>query len=261
MKMRITPILALFLCTTCTAQMTNEDAAPENQPDTLKYTLGLKIRMDDIQQDTQSTKLRPVLGLRYGKWRVGIGDGQEWLRFNSFRKEPTLSYQWIEKSNIDLGLSLRLHNLNTGEAFDVFEPGRKTLRSRVLSNVRINRRWSAGIEWTQDLLNRGDSTTLSFGVSYAWPISERSELSLSTGLTWAPAEHWRTAAGSHRVGVEGLSTGIGSIGSGLSYKHSLSKQWAWFSTLGLNKDVSNVAKLSGPNSHVSGQVGVLYFGL
>lgn len=261
MKMRITPILALFLCTTCTAQMTPQDAAPDNSPDTLKYTLGLKIRMDDIQQDTQSTKLRPVLGLRYGKWRLGIGDGQEWLRFNSFRKEPTLSYQWIEKSNIDLGLSLRVHNLNTGEGFDVFEPGRKTLRSRVLSNIRINRRWSAGIEWTQDLLNRGDSTTISLGVSYAWPLTDHSELSLNTGISWAPAEHWRTAAGSHRVGIESLSTGIGSIGSGLSYKHSLSKQWAWFSTLGLNKDIGSVAKLSGPNSHVSGQVGVLYFGL
>ena len=259
--MRFIPILFLLISANCMAQVATENSSQEDPPATLKYTLGLKVRMDDIHQDTQSTKLRPVLGLRYGKWRVGIGDGQEWLRFNSFRKEPSLSYQLIEKSNVDLGLSLRVHNLNTGEAFDVFEPGRKTLRSRVLSNVRINRRWSAGIEWTQDLLNRGDSATVSLGVSYAWPLSEHSELSLNTGLTWAPAEHWRTTAGPHRIGVEALTTSIGAIGSGLSYKHSLSKQWAWFSTLGLNKDVGNVAKLSGPNSHVSGQVGILYFGL
>lgn len=259
--MRLLPFLIFFMCANSLAQESAEKVTSDDPPSTLKYTLGLKIRMDDIHQDTQSSKLRPVLGLRYGKWRLGIGDGQEWLRFNSFRKEPTLSYQWIENKNIDLGLSLRVHNLNTGEAFDVFEPGRKTLRSRVLSNLRIDRRWSAGIEWTQDLLNRGDSSTVSLGVSYAWPLSSHSELSLNTGITWAPAEHWRTVEGSRRLGVEGLRTGIGAVGSGLSYKHSLSKQWAWFSTLGINKDVGDVAKLSGPNSHVSGQIGILYFGL
>lgn len=261
MTMRLLPFLIFLLCANSWAQVSTEEVTSDDPPSTLKYTLGLKIRMDDIHQDTQSSKLRPVLGLRYGKWRLGIGDGQEWLRFNSFRKEPTLSYQWIENRNIDLGLSLRVHNLNTGEAFDVFEPGRKTLRSRVLSNLRIDRRWSAGAEWTQDLLNRGDSSTVSLGVSYAWPLSSHSELSLNTGITWAPAEHWRTAAGPHRLGVEGLRTSIGAVGSGLSYKHSLSKQWAWFSTLGINKDVGDVAKLSGPNSHVSGQIGILYFGL
>ena len=237
-----------------------QNAIQDPAPSAFKYTLGLKIRMEDIHQTTQSTKLRPVVGLRYGKWRLGIGDGEEWLRFNSFRKEPSLSYQLIEKRKIDLGLSMRVYNLNSGEGFDAFESGRKTLRSRLLSNLRINRRWTAGIELTHDLLNRGDSSTVSVGISYAWPLSNHSELSLNTGVTWAPAEHWRTAAGSHRAGIERLTTRIGSVGSGLSYKHSLSQQWAWFGILGINKDVGEVAKLSGPNSHVSGQVGFLYFG-
>ena len=238
---------------------TSETVEPLHEASTLHYTLGLRLRADDINQDTHSAKLRPVLGLRYGRWRVGIGDGQEWLRFNSFRKEPSLSYQWVEKSDISLGLSMRIHNLNTGEAFDVFEPGRKTLRSRVLANVRLTARWSAGVEWTQDMLNRGDSSTLGLGVSYAWPLTPYSELSLNSGLTWAPAEHWRTAAGVNRIGAGGLTTGTGSVGSGLSYKHSLSKQWAWYSTLGVNKEVGNVAKLSGPHSLVNGQIGLLYF--
>ena len=154
---------------------------------------------------------------------------------------------------------MRIHNLSTNEAFDIFEPGRKTLRSRVLANVRITDRWSAGVEWTQDLLNRGDSSTLGLGVSYAWPLSAHSELSLNSGLTWAPAEHWRTAAGVNRIGAGGLTTGTGSVGSGLSYKHSLSRRWAWYSTLGINKDVGSVAKLSGPHSLVNGQIGLLYF--
>jgi hypothetical protein len=272
LRLPLTGLLSLFcgslLCGICQAQpssMADASDAPNAKPDTPEaatpwnYTLGMRVRADDINQASRSAKLRPVLGLRYGRWRVGIGDGQEWLRFNSFRKEPSLSYQWIEKNDISLGLSMRIHNLNTNESFDVFESGRKTLRSRVLANVRITDRWSAGLEWTQDVLNRGDSSTLGFGVSYAWPLSNHSELSLSSGLTWAPAEHWRTAAGIHRIGAGGLTTGTGSVGSGLSYKHSLSKQWAWYSTLSINKEVGNVAKLSGPHSLVNGQIGLLYF--
>jgi hypothetical protein len=241
------------------AQIADAPTEDEEVQNKVHYTLGIRMRADDINQDTRSAQLRPVLGLRYGRWRVGIGDGQEWLRFNSFRKEPSLSYQWIEKSHISLGLSMRIHNLNTGEAFDMFEPGRKTLRSRVLANVRITDRWSGGVEWTQDLLNRGDSSTLGLGVSYAWPLTQHSELSLNSGMTWAPAEHWRTAAGVNRIGAGGLTTGTGSVGSGLSYKHSLAKQWAWYSTLGVNKDVGQVAKLSGPHNLVNGQIGLLYF--
>jgi hypothetical protein len=241
------------------AQTADTTTVAEEPQTKLHYTLGIRMRADDLNQDTRSAQLRPVLGLRYGRWRVGIGDGQEWLRFNSFRKEPSLSYQWIENKNISLGLSMRIHNLNTGEAFDIFEPGRKTLRSRVLANMRITDRWSAGVEWTQDVLNRGDSSTLALGVSYAWPLSQYSELSLNSGITWAPAEHWRTAAHMNRIGAGELTTGIGSVGSGLSYKHSLSKRWAWYSTLGINKAVGQVAKLSGPDSLVNGQIGLLYF--
>jgi hypothetical protein len=272
LRLSLTGLLSLFcgslLCGICQAQpssMADANDEPTAKPDTPEaatpwnYTLGMRVRADDINQASRSAKLRPVLGLRYGRWRVGIGDGQEWLRFNSFRKEPSLSYQWIEKNDISLGLSMRIHNLNTNESFDVFESGRKTLRSRVLANVRITDRWSAGVEWTQDVLNRGDSSTLGLGVSYAWPLSNHSELSLSSGLTWAPAEHWRTAAGIHRIGAGGLTTGTGSVGSGLSYKHSLSRRWAWYSTLGINKEVGNVAKLSGPHSLVNGQIGLLYF--
>ena len=241
------------------AQTADATTVAEEPQTKLHYTLGIRMRADDLNQDTRSAQLRPVLGLRYGRWRVGIGDGQEWLRFNSFRKEPSLSYQWIENKNISLGLSMRIHNLNTGEAFDIFEPGRKTLRSRVLANMRITDRWSAGVEWTQDVLNRGDSSTLALGISYAWPLTQHSELSLNSGITWAPAEHWRTAAHMNRIGAGELTTGIGSVGSGLSYKHSLSKRWAWYSTLGINKAVGQVAKLSGPDSLVNGQIGLLYF--
>ena len=241
-----------------TAQ-SSEAADPPELPAQVRYTLGLRLRSSDLSHLSGSSALRPVLGLRYGRWRIGIGDSQEWLRFNSFRKEPALTYQWIEKRDVSLGLSMRIHNLSTGQGFDLFEGGRKTLRSRALANARITDRWSAGIEWTQDLLNRGDSSSLGLGLAYAWPVTPHSELSLNAGVTWAPAEHWRTSQGAARVGAASLRTGTGSVGSGLSYKHSLSAQWAWYGSLGVNKDVGSVADLTGPHTLVNGQIGLLYF--
>ena len=241
------------------AQSGVDEPADTDTPKVLNYTLGLRLRAEDMNQDTRLLRLRPVLGLRYGRWRLGIGDGKDWLRFNSFRKEPGLSYQWIENRNIEIGLSLRLHNLQTGEAFDVFEPGKKTLRSRVFTNLQLQPRWTAGLEWTQDLLNRGDSSTLSLGISYALPLSEHSEISFNSGVTWATAEHWRTSAGFGKTITQNLSSGIGSVGTGLNYKHSVTKNWAFFGGLALQRDVGQVAKLSGPHSVVSGQLGVLYF--
>lgn len=255
----------LLVCLACLcsvssmAQSLNPQDEHIEKPKVLNYTLGLRLRAEDINQDTHHFRLRPILGLSYGRWRLGIGDGQDWLRFNSFRKESGLSYQWLENKNIDLGLSLRVHNLQTGEAFDVFEAGKKTLRSRVLANVRLHHRWTAGLEWTQDLLNRGDSSTLSLGVSYAMPLSEHSEISVNSGATWAPAEHWKTAAGMRQADVTPLRAGIGSLGAGVSYKHSLAQRWAVFGSLALQKDVGSVANLPGPHSFVSGQMGILYF--
>lgn len=263
---RLSNIFHLLVCLACLlpvlsmAQAISQEEEQIEKPKVLNYTLGLRLRAEDINQDTHHFRLRPILGLSYGRWRLGIGDGQDWLRFNSFRKEPGLSYQWFENKNIDLGLSLRIHNLQTGEAFDVFETGKKTLRSRVLANVRLHHRWTAGLEWTQDLLNRGDSSTLSLGASYAMPLSEHSEISVNSGATWAPAEHWQTAAGLRQANVAPLRSGIGSLGAGVSYKHSLSKRWAFFGSLALQKDVGSVAHLPGPHSFVSGQMGILYFG-
>jgi hypothetical protein len=71
--------LCLFFCAHSVAQDLSEEIPDKASEDTeqntihdptptaFKYTLGLKIRMDDIHQTTQSIKLRPVVGLRYGK--------------------------------------------------------------------------------------------------------------------------------------------------------------------------------------------------
>ena len=79
------------------------------------YTLGLRIKSTDSENGQQSTRLRPIIGLRYGKWQIGIGDGRSWRNVGQFGTEPTLSYQLFEEPDLSVGLSMRVHNVSTGE--------------------------------------------------------------------------------------------------------------------------------------------------
>lgn len=239
----------------------DNDAAPlpSAAPPVWDYTLGSTFKSSDLTRFIRTASLEPVVGLRYGRWKLGIGDGTEWLRFNSFRKDSSLDYQWLDTRRFNLGLSLQLHTLTAGEGSDAPETGAQTVRGRAVANMAITRRWQAGLALTHDLLGKGDGNTLGFGVSYIWPLDAKSEMVLNAGLSWGTSEHWRNAYGPHRVGADRLQAGIDSWGAGLSYKHRLARHWAWFGSLSFTGDIGPLAQLPGNHKGRSGQIGLLYF--
>jgi hypothetical protein len=235
------------------------DAPATTEKPLWDYALGGAFKSSDLAKFSSSAGLEPLVGLRYGRWKLGIGDGTEWLRFNSFRKDSSLDYQWLDTRRYSLSLSLQLHTLTAGEGSVAPESGPRTVRGRAIGNMAITRRWQAGLALTQDLLAKGDGSTLGFGVSYAWPLNSRSELILNGGLTWGSAGHWRNAYGPLRLGADKLRTGIDNWGVGLSYKHRLAPHWAWFGSLSFSSDIGPLAELLGTHSSRSGQIGLLYF--
>jgi hypothetical protein len=210
--------------------------------------------------DWQNTaRVRPVIGLRYGKWQLGIGDGRAWRNLGQFGSEPTLSYQVMDESDLNIGLSMRVHNVSTGESFDVFEGGKNTLRTRVMMHRKINKRWRLNGDWTQDILNKGDGTTLNLGLSYAWPVFQQSELILHADSTWATAEHWRNSALYAKQGpLDLVSTGFQKVSAGLTFKQSISRHWAWYSTFAISQPIAELKKVQAREIS-SGQIGILYF--
>jgi len=241
------------------ANRSDADTAHTAEKPLWDYALGGTFKSSDLAQFTRTAGLEPVVGLRYGRWKLGIGDGTEWLRFNSFRKDSSLDYKWLDTHRYSLSLSLQLHTLTGGEGSDAPESGPRTVRGRAVANMAITRRWQAGLAFTQDLLGKGDGSTLGFGVSYAWPLDPRSELVLNAGLTWGTAGHWRNAYGPLRLGADTLRTGIDSWGLGLGYKHRLARHWAWFGSLSFSGDRGPMAELPGNHKGRSGQIGLLYF--
>ena len=229
------------------------------EADQLSYTLGTRLKSNDMGDWQNTARVRPVIGLRYGKWQLGIGDGRAWRNLGQFGSEPTLSYQVMDEPDLNIGLSMRVHNVSTGESFDVFEGGKNTLRTRVMMHRKINKRWRFNVDWTQDILNKGDSTTLNLGLSYAWPVFQQSELILHTDSTWATAEHWRNSSLHVMQGpLDLVSTGFQKVSAGLTFKQSISRHWAWYSTFAISQPIADLKKVQAREIS-SGQIGVLYF--
>lgn len=246
----------------CTAKAQNnstETSAIIGEADQIYYTLGTRLKSNDMGDWKNTARVRPVIGLRYGKWQLGIGDGRAWRNLGQFGSEPTLSYQVMDEPDLNIGLSMRVHNVSTGESFDVFEGGKNTLRTRVMMHRKINKRWRLNGDWTQDILNKGDGTTLNLGLSYAWPVFQQSELILHADSTWATAEHWRNSASYVKQGpLDLVSTGFQKVSAGLTFKQSISRHWAWYSTFAISQPIAELKKVQAREIS-SGQIGVLYF--
>jgi hypothetical protein len=223
------------------------------------YTLGVKAQIRDVADASTDVSIRPVLGLSYGRWRFGHPTGTDWLRFSGYRKESNLAYQLRDDERVKVGLSLRVQNLQDNSNFDGFSSGQKTVRGRVSVNYRLDPHWALGADLTQDLMGRGDGTTLSVGASYAWPLDNRSAINLSAGLNGATAKHWATEWRLAPTPANGWHAGLGSLGLGLSYRYALTPQWAWFGTLTSAKPLGQVQSISPNNLNWTGQVGLLYF--
>ena len=246
----------------CTAKAQNnstETSAIIGEADQIYYTLGTRLKSYDMGDWQNTARVRPVIGLRYGKWQLGIGDGRAWRNLGQFGSEPTLSYQVMDEPDLNIGLSMRVHNVSTGESFDVFEGGKNTLRTRVMMHRKINKRWRLNGDWTQDILNKGDGTTLNLGLSYAWPVFQQSELILHADSTWATAEHWRNSALYVKQGpLDLVSTGFQKVSAGLTFKQSISRHWAWYSTFAISQPIAELKKVQAREIS-SGQIGILYF--
>jgi hypothetical protein len=254
-------INAVFFSSGVHAQISRQElalTAPES--DQLFYTLGTRVKSNDLANFDQTVKVRPVIGLRYGKWQLGIGDGRAWRNLGQFGNEPTLSYQLLDEPDLNVGLSFRGHNVSTGESFDAFESGKNTIRTRVMLNRKISRYWRMNLDWTQDILNKGDSSTFNLGLSYVWPVFKESELILHADSTWATAEHWRNSGIKYAPSLTAnVPTGFEKVSAGFTFKQSLSKHWAWYTSFAVSQPIAELRKSQNAREMTSGQIGLLYF--
>lgn len=238
--------------------------APSTERSTLRYTYGFKFESPDLATPRRDVKVLPVVGLIYGRWRLGTNsDPDSDLGFASFRREPTVGYEAVNNDRFRMLLGLRIQNMTTGEAINLFESGRHTLRGRIQTFYQVNPTWSLGTELTQDLMNRGDGTTLTLGASRKWRLTGRQTLSLGAGVTWASAEHWQTpyfTQPAFATQARQLTAGFGGLGAGLNYRKELRRNLVWSSTVSIGQSIGQLQDLDGSRIGASLQTGLLWSG-
>lgn len=232
---------------------------PGENPHRWQYSIGVKATLQDVGAPMRDARLRPMLGLRYGRWRLGADTGENWLRHTGFIKEPNVEYEWFDTARMRVGLSARIQNLEEHSSFDGFGGGRNTLRARAYLTYRLTPRWSIDSEITQDLLLRGDGTTLSAGISYLWPVGDQHTLALSTGLGWATGSHLQTRYRELPLPVGGWEAGLATLGGGLSWRTQINPHWALFASVSTRRTLGQLSEISPSIALWGGQIGVLYF--
>ena len=253
----------------CTASSTwAQESPPDNTPAAetpvttpWTYSLGLRTEIANLSHPG-SMKLRPSLGLRYGRWRIGQTDGTDWHRFGQVLQDSNLTYDVRQDTKWSVSLSGSIINLDNDSHFDTFKAGRKTLRAKAGLDYRLPNRWSVGLIATQDVFMRGDGTTLSPTLSYRQPLTDHSTLMLSQSVTWGSASHWQTQQNLNPEGITHQGAGWGSLGTQLAYRHKLSRHWGFFSQLSAQRTLQPIfssSLSSTPEWTYSGQLGVVYF--
>lgn len=230
-------------------------------PTTLVWSAGFKLKMDDTRQPGHLT-LRPIIGLRWGRWRAGPADGETWHRFGQVRPDNSLTYDWLDTARIRTSLSASIVNLEKDATLDALEPGFKTLRGKASIDYLASANWSVGLVLTQDMLGRGAGTTLSPGITYRKALSYDSTLLLSQSLTWANAQ---ANATSHRLSPDGaVRQGAGwvSLDSSLTLRQRYARHISWYAQLSRSQLIGTLypTATAPERSTWSAQAGVIYFG-
>ena len=232
----------------------------ETRPTELVWSLGFRLKIDDMAQAGQ-VGLRPMIGLRYGRWRTGAVDGESWHRFGQIVTDNNLTYDLFDSAQWRTSLSASIVNLQRDSTFDAVQSGRKTVRGRATIDYLGWSHWSVGLILTQDLMGRGAGTSLSPSVTYRQALSESSTILLSQSFTWAKSDTWRyTTLTDPSVNLDQPSRWGTSMDTSLTLRQRWKAHWSWFAQLSRNQLLQAGDPLAREGQlRWAGQAGLIYF--
>ena len=240
-----------------TSQSTASMAEP---PHRLVWSLGMRLKMEDAANPGDLSP-RPMIGLRYGRWRVGPVDGITWHRFGQIQTDNSLTYDWLDSPRWRTALSASIVNLQKDSPTDAIEPGRKTVRGKATLDYLGWSHWSVGLVLTQDLLGRGAGTSLGPSVTYRQALTDSSTILLSQSFTWAKSDLWRYSSQLDPSVNLGQPSHWGtSMSTSLTLRQRWKAHWSWFAQISRSQTLQSGDPLAREGqSNWAGQIGLVYF--
>lgn len=217
----------------------------------------------------RALSLRPVLGYRYGRFRISSSGGGGILNFGQADPSGGASADLIESDRWKLRASLRIGGgrttVDSSEFADLTEIDR-TVFGRLSASITLAPNWHVASALNWDLLSRGNGVSITTGLGYGRSLSPTVRASANVGLSFGNATHMNGLFGvpasaqqdnrpafSPRSGVKDASIGLSMISA-------IKSNWFVFGGIGISRLLGEAASspLTRRSTGVSFRVGVAW---
>ena len=246
--------------------------APE-QTTRFNYALGVAYTTGPSYagSDERKSRLRPVVALQYGRFRLSSSRGGSVLRHGLDTRGSGASATLIERDRFNISASLRIDNgrdASDATRLAGLPEVRTTLRGRVTMGYALTKRWAAGASVSQDLLGRSGGAQFNTGLQYALNLTPQTRFTAGVGASLGDATFMRS-----QFGVSDSAAGMGSalapfapgaglysVDAGLGVMTALSRHWVAFGGVTVSQlrgDARRSPLTVRPNSY-SATAGIAY---
>ncbi|MFG6449700.1 MipA/OmpV family protein [Roseateles sp. BYS180W] len=209
------------------ASSSTDTAAPADPESTLKlqFLVGAVWRFGPTAPgaEANSGSLKPLVALRWGRWRISSSSAGGMLGFGRGEAGPGASTELFRRDNVRLGLGLRMDSgrksadsANTAGLSDV----RSTARLRLYGSWALSPQWNWTSAVSTDILGRRGGMQFSTDISRLLLRTATQEVSLGAGLSagnatymnsyfGVPEGHARWATYQPGAGLRQANAGVG----------------------------------------------------
>ena len=223
--------------------------------------------------DERKSRLRPVLALQYGRFRLSSSRGSSVLRHGLDTRGSGASATLLEGDRLNVSASLRIDNgrdASDATRLAGLPEVRTTLRGRVSMSYALTDHWSAAASASQDLLGRAGGAQFNTGLQYAVNLTPQTRLNMGVGASLGDATFMRSQFGvADLVPGQGQGSalapftpggGLYSVDAGMGVMTALSRRWVAFGAVTVSQlrgDARRSPLTVKPNSY-SATAGIAY---
>lgn len=265
------PVLAEAANTIVLPPVLAETPAPANGSSS-QYVLGAALiwSPEYTGAGQQALKVRPLFAYQYGRFRISSSRAGALLGFGNSAAGAGATADLLRFERWKLGAGLRFDSgRQASDSIDLagLPEIRRTLRGRIYTSYSFDANWGAGATVSQDLLGRGGGAVASFNFGYRDRLTEHSEWSAGTGVSFGNARHMKTyfgvseaAAQSSGLAVFEPGAGVKDIGLGIGVTTELTPRWIGFAGIGASRLLGDAAAspLTKRAATPSANVGIAY---
>ncbi len=220
------------------------DAAAQDDVQAAKpfhYVLGMAYGLSPSYtgSDERKARLRPVLALEYGRFRLSSSRGSSVLHHGLDTRGSGASATLVDSDRFNISASLRIDNgrdASDAVLLQGLPEVRSTLRGRLSVGYALTDRWSLGAGLSQDLLGRSGGAQLNTGLQYAFALTPQTRVNFGVGAAWGNATFMRTqfgvpdSAASQGSALAPFAPGGGlySVDAGMGVMTALNRRWVAF---------------------------------